>query len=564
MRGEGIQKNWFGRESGLREPSRNTIGIPMVAVVKANPELLDVRYSRPRRVGERFEQVLVDKGFDPDAVQVLSRISDDTHFGKPYYIGTGTTQLLLQGDPLLSDSINFSELVSRYPFKGSVEPTYRGTPDENLVIDHALSDHRDIPGFNKRTAGGLGAMRFVHISDSARYARRALAHDIPVTIIGGGPAGLMVTAALKSFGFYDTTVIDSGGRYKGIWNNPNVAEGSINNPGPFTFNGHSLPAAPGEASKVVKFLSGIERFGTEGLQLPPVVHGRVTEVIPGDLDHAVIYQQGGEERVRHSAIVINAIGNGVPLHPNREGHMTTNTPEKAGKRWQEILTDKKAERLRGKRLVFVGLGNSTAEMLTQVQELNTKGYGIDYRVLTHYPKEAVDNPTETVIRDGTEYRVFRDLTVPRLTKYEGDLPEAYRAYFEALNTGKIIADVAHWDSDGSTIGWRDRSGRQTGSYAFDQQYTLIGTGNRPETLEAMGMHVTDGYLGSIATDYDGEVQRNPGELGRDRVYPGYYGLGAVLRSTHDPNAVVMPGIMHRMHDLLYGVTLRAAEYAYMK
>jgi hypothetical protein len=241
--------------------------------------------------------------------------------------------------------------------------------------------------------------------------------------------------------------------------------------------------------------------------------------------------------------------------------MKTNaTAREAGVRWQQIVTPEQAEKFRGKRLVFVGLGNSTAEMMLQIEEYNKQGYGIDYLVLTHYPDEAVHNPTKDVVIDGKEYRVARDLTKPNLVKFEYDLAPVKAVYDKAVTEGKIWGDVKEWNVNGKQMTIA-REGHGVSIVDFAQNYTLIGYGHDKQTLEAMGMNVVDEYYGTIARDFDGEIQREPGATGRERVHAGYFGLGAVLRDhQYDPNAIVIPGMFHRGHDFLFSVVMRATEY----
>ena len=56
---------------------------------------------------------------------------------------------------------------------------------------------------------------------------------------------------------------------------------------------------------------------------------------------------------------------------------------------------KLAEKLKDKNLTLIGIGNSTIEMLMQIQELKSKGINIKYKVLTHYPEESVKIQTNT-------------------------------------------------------------------------------------------------------------------------------------------------------------------------
>ena len=102
--------------------------------------------------------------------------------------------------------------------------------------------------------------------------------------------------------------------------------------------------------------------------------------MPGDLQHTVYYQTAEGADYLRAPIVINTLGVGKPLPPNRKGYMTTSVKgSEAGIRWQQVLTPEQAEKYRSKSLVFIGLGNSTAEMLMQISKLNAQGFNIDYK-----------------------------------------------------------------------------------------------------------------------------------------------------------------------------------------
>ena len=62
-------------------------------------------------------------------------------------------------------------------------------------------------------------------------------------------------------------------------------------------------------------------------------------------------------------------------------------------------------------------------------------------------------------------------------------------------------------------------------------------------------------------DFDGEFSAPTG-FGSRNIFKGYFGLGPVLETPLNKNAIVIPGNVHRLHDLQVGVILRAFEYQY--
>ena len=122
---------------------------------------------------------------------------------------------------------------------------------------------------------------------------------------------------------------------------------------------------------------------------------------------------------------------------------------------------------------------------------------------------------------------------------------------------EIITDVEHWDADGDTLRARRRGGEHV---AFPMVkpgglYTLIGYQHDRAALERMGLLVRD--EGTVAADYDGEIQRRPGARGRERVWPGYFAIGAILDAPENPNATVIPGMLHHLHDMTFGAIVAA-------
>jgi hypothetical protein len=390
-------------------------------------------------------------------------------------------------------------------------------------------------------------------------------------ILGAGAAGTLVTRTLVNAGYQRIVVLDARGRYGGIWNQRNVLEGSRNNPFPLGYEQFQVDAAPGEGERITAFLTSLAHPPRSlGLKpLPPIHQATVTKVTPGDLLHQVDYRDRDGHHLIEVPIVINTLGLGKPLPPSRPGVMTTDEAgTSAGIRWQQILTPQQVMVLQGKTLVFIGLGNSTAEMLVQIQHYREAGLDLRYKILTHYPSGALRYPDYPERIGGKSFHLYRNTERPRLTKLAGDLAHIERAFEQARDSQdpeqeEIIAEVTHWTidrSDGRPMMTVTLADGEQRSFPCDQLYTLIGYGHRKEELEAMGMWVTDDYLGTIAYDYDGEIQRLPGRPGRDRLYPGYFALGALLRTPLNPNALVIPGMLFRLADLYASVVLRSTEY----
>lgn len=532
---------------------------PAIARLKFAPSLLygsatdyDSNYTyNPRSRNKRLlEEAFEDKGFKYSALYALSTQQVLDNLFRDLVLAYSESSL---------GNIEFA-IEQRRLAKG--KRSYKGTTAENQLIDTAIKASQEGKEcLLRRSLTGVGATRYIDLEPGTGLVDDLIIQDTEILVIGAGPAGLLTTRSLAELGFKKVRVIDKTGRYGGIWNQKNVGGDKVskNNPFYIYFDGIPLEAAPGPGTDVVEFLKEVasdEEFSFDS-RLPSVEKAEVTTITPGDLSHKVIIKhRNGKIEEETFPIIVNTIGLGKPLSPDRPGFMITNaTDTNAGIRWQQVITPNMAKQLRDKQVVIVGEGNSAAEMMVQFEK-----YGIDYRVVTHFSRKAVENPDSYVTnRLGREERLYRDLTIPHLTGLAGDLPDIRLAHEKALSRGRIYPDVREWYIRDGFIEIRDASRRVT-YLPCDRLYTLIGYGHNPDVLRGMGLSVADEYTGAIHADYDGEIQLNPGKLGRERLAPGYFANGALLSSETNPNAAVIPGIMFRTPDLLFSVIVRAFEY----
>lgn len=420
---------------------------------------------------------------------------------------------------------------------------YRGKHEQNARIDRALATN---PAFKRLKFFGQGvATDFYPDTNSFDLPDSLL--QTPIAIIGYGASGILTHYALRKFGFRSLSVFDKG-RPLGLWDQKNVYQRSRNNPRDIDFFGETLDAAPGDGEEVRDFLDNFAYTTPH--------KAKVTRVEPGRLNHVVHYE-GREEAF---PILINAMGLGSPSPLSDPRRMITSARSAdAGPRWQQNLTRKMVS---GKLIVLIGLGNSTAEMLRQIHDFMDAGIEVDYRVLTHYPEEALLNPDTTVSLDGRSYRLFRNLEAPNLVDYQGDLPDSRRDFLRALGAGKIISGVRRWEVDGQKhIAVYDKNNLPITEFLYDQIYTLTGYHHTESTATTMGC-TFDRANSCVLADYDGELIADPKAANaRDRLHVGYFGMGPVLEAPHNPNAIVIPGMIFRLPDMLFSIIVRAAEYA---
>ncbi|MDB5194372.1 MAG: monooxygenase [Parcubacteria group bacterium] len=469
------------------------------------------------------------KGFD---LKLVSRLAERSSFGRLF------GELVLRRDTL------DAELLDQYgQALGIINPAesvaYTGTDLQNSRIDVALANS-GITLLNKRY--GEGSATFFKSTATVPQALRS----VPIAIIGHGAAGIMAAHALRALGFNRITIYEKA-KTLGIWGQENVYQLSRNNPVQLEFFGKILEAAPGTGKEVRTFLQSLISGTIETV--------KVESVEPGNLRHRIKFASGSSAEY---PIVINAAGLGKPKPVSDPTRMTTTTGLRlAGMRWQQQL---ELERVIGQRLILIGLGNSTAEMLQQIHIIIDDGYDIDYRILTHYPEDAVENPTAYVPHRNRMYRVFRDTSRPNLVDYQGDLAHSRYDYTRALHGDKIVSDVTRWEvKTPGVMTVFDGAGKPSEDILYDKVMTLIGYRQPEETMLELGCHY-DNQNQCGVFDYDGEVATRPGHLNAaKRLHKGYFGFGSILETPLNPNAIVIPGMLHRIGDLMFGVIMRAAE-----
>ncbi len=486
-----------------------------------------------------LRRFLDDKGFSPRIAVQLA---------KAQIFGLALRKLVLR-DENSTDGSLFDYMGSvMVNAKAAATPSqYKGLAVQNNAIDRALAGaaHRN-PNGHVHGEGATTIFNPTHLRDLI-YNRPRKFLNTPIAIIGNGAAGIFTHFALSRMGFDNITIHEKAKSSLGIWNQKNVYGGTKNNPRALRFFDRLLDAAPGPGTDIRDFLSNIDiGSAREG--------SGVTSVIPGNLNHTVNSDYYG---VRNYPIVINAIGLGKPQKLSDPTRMTTSTPATlAGPRWQQQLT--KAD-VRGKRFVFIGLGNSTAEMVRQIHDFIDQGVDVDYRIVTHYPEDAVWNPRSYVEKDGRMYRVFRDLSKLNLVDFQGDLPDSLKDYQRALYGKKILYGVKRWEISGDKLVVFNASGKPMTEVGCDKLFTLTGYKHTKESITQMGCkYDPDGNCALY--DYDGEFIADPLASGGNRLFKGYFGFGSILESPQNPNAIVFPGMFHRLGDLLFGVLMRAAEY----
>lgn len=463
------------------------------------------------------------------------------------------------------------------PSRSSV--AYQGLPEDNAnIIDaytNASRDHESRYDYRtQRQYRRNGTSRNLWLPDvynlgNVEKGKAERIASVPIAIIGAGASGVLEAAFLSQMGFTNITIFDKRGRTNGLWQQENVREGSKNNPFDIRFEGASAVAATRDVveqsgRKIDEFIDDV-RHSYHVEDTVTLRKASIKEVEPGDLEHRITFVEDGETKTEIFPIVIYAPGIGNPLDPNDDSRMTTPMKKnEVGQRWQrQLYKPGEIEKL-GKRVVLVGLGNSTAEVVYQLQQSHPD---VDYRIITHLPYRSIQDPSRS---NDTHPAVYRDVRKPELTRLAGDLPHIDAMFRHARENRKIVTDVTDWSHDGNVLRARDNEGIET-HIPFDTLFTLIGYGQDPAVNSKMGLVTADERTGSIYYDIDGEIQReakggdfdilnNP----RERVYPGYFALGPILKNGYNPNAIVIPGIQFQIQLMAGTILARAAEVAFSK
>lgn len=411
---------------------------------------------------------------------------------------------------------------------------YRRNVEDNAAIDLAAVNVRE-----NNFVVGPGASATFNLDP---FGLPGSWLSTPIAILGAGAAGLLVHRTLKRIGFNNILLVNKVAETHGIWHVPNVWRGSKNNPRTLTYGGvATLDAAPGAGDSVRDFLNRVKIDG-------PGRRHAIKFVQPSDLRHKV---DTGETTPNKYPIVINCMGLGSPL-PIDGKQMKGPSTRPQAVRWQNPLITR--EEVKGRRFIFVGLGNSTAEMLRTLHTFQDAGVDVDYHVITHIPRDALHNPTTTGEVEGKSYRVFRDLSAPNLTSFQGDLPNSRQDYLRALYSGRIVSDVKSWDTKSGKFIARAKNGKTALETEYQGLYALIGYRQEYSDLDAMGLAENTKDEWPIL-DWDSEVNNDTGGN-----YKGYFAFGAVAQAPWAKNNIVIPGMMFRLPDMLFSIIMRAGEY----
>lgn len=369
--------------------------------------------------------------------------------------------------------------------------------------------------------------------------------DERIACIGAGPSAIVMASYLVHRGVdpENITLIDPRGKTGGIWNEQWVQTGGFNNPKALEFpGGHYLDLADRGGDAMRRFIRGIghDYLSTSGLvsqravdmrrrckTAPWEVTTRSGNIYEAD---SVILAPGA---VRPRQIDGSRIKSNLDTVTER-----VSTDDLIVERYQRKLADHELNS--GRPIVLMGLGNSTAAMLNQIQAYeDEKQIEVDYYILTDLSARAMYHPTEPI--DGRK-PVFRNPPEDYFTGYSGDLLRDRDAYFRALGEGRIIPDVGgvEYDEEAGLLRISDRYGfldNVRGPHVF----ALLGYERNPALFRAMGAFSREWPRAEFENPQirpcDGAVHTK-----RDGYMSNVFTAGAAAATPQNPNAAIIPGV----------------------
>jgi len=365
--------------------------------------------------------------------------------------------------------------------------------------------------------------------------------DTRVTFVGAGAGAILLGTHLVERGMdpRNMTFIDPRGTFGGQWCTPQGRAAGFNNPRPLSlWDRYRLSLDDRDGAVMAGLLDEIA--GDNLFDAPLIAEAATTfSRRPNGL-----WQITNEANETHEAdFVVLGHGASVPRRidgPRIRSNLDTlsayvNDPDRISvEHYQRILTD--ADFASGRPIVLIGLGNSTAGMLRQIQDYERQhNTSINYVVLTDRTKRALRFPGQAI--DGLK-PIFRDPPAGYLTGYSGDLTHDYDSYWEAFNEERLLGDVG-----GIMFGTRDDGLRITNREGQPLccvlqrplVFSLIGYDRDPEPFEAVGAVRSPE---PVIRPSDGAIYTH-----RDGFRSNAFAVGAAAAGRTNPNAAVLPGII---------------------
>lgn len=383
--------------------------------------------------------------------------------------------------------------------------------------------------------------------------------DTRIAFIGAGAGTIMLASYLSQRGALlpNMTIVDPMGEYGGKWQDEDVRVGGFNNPQALEFGSHRLALDNRSGHFMISYLQSIaQRYLGRG----PLMGDRVSNIRPlAEGDTWLVGTESGHDV--EADIVVMAAGTPKPnridgsrIRSNLDQYpsQTDNDSFIVERNQRELTEDELIDSAEGKTIVIMGLGNSMAAMLHQIQTYEDMNFvNLNYVIVTDRNSRAVNNP-ETAM--DSKRSVFRDPSNAYLTGYSADLLRDRSSYFRALGEGHIKTSVTSVNYDESTRNLiiRDNDGNET-CLNSPQVFALLGHGPDSSLFHQLGALV-DGDKDRN----DRLIRANDGAVHtRDRGYmSNVYAIGSMAATYNNRNSLVIPGINGQLKSTVLTIGVR--------
>lgn len=383
--------------------------------------------------------------------------------------------------------------------------------------------------------------------------------DARITMVGAGAGGIACAAYLTQRGFEPTniTMVDPRGNRGSLWET-GLREGGFNNFKPLRFPpDHVLPLTNRNGDNMRDFW---RRITDKHLTEVAYVQDRATNAYWSRESKAWVIETAQGKQVEADYVVI---GTGRPIPRKIAGkYIDSNLDTIAQHVSSNLLVVEREQRTMfqsemadGRMNVCIGFGNSTLTMLKQWQAYQDKtGHDVPYVVLTHLPREAIENPR----RAWKELPpVFRNPKEGRIVGISGDLQEDAAVYLRALREERILTGVTdvHFSTWTNSLKIRSTD-RRTKSIEAPRVFALVGYERDNQLFTAIGARVMRGLLhnnpdGPYIRGSDGAVL-----IGNQDYYSNVFAIGSAAATPEHPTAGVIPGIFATLPRLTLTVATR--------
>ncbi|HET7673718.1 MAG TPA: hypothetical protein VFK11_04380 [Candidatus Saccharimonadales bacterium] len=377
--------------------------------------------------------------------------------------------------------------------------------------------------------------------------------DSRIAFVGAGAGTIMLASYLSVRGAKaeNMTVFDPSGSFGGKWQSPDVQFAGFNNPAPLDFGtSHRLRLSDRSGHYMLSYLQRIAQYylagdtdfvadSVTGINQQKAEESWLLETADGHESEAdiVVLASGNSQPNKIDGKRFKSNLDKYPAH-SEDGSFTV-------ERNQRMLTEEELKASAdGRPIVIIGLGNSMAAMIHQIQEYEYKtGRDLNYKILTDRSASAVADPYHGY---DDKKAVFRSPRRDYLTGYSADIGRDLSSYFQAYDEKRFIPSV-------TDINYSDRSGKLVVKTADGKKFT---TEKDPQVFALIG-HQPDlrlfHQIGAVGLDHsldegftatrklirpaDGAV------FSRERGYmSNIFAIGSVAATSSNRNSLVIPGI----------------------